>query len=105
MPVLRIDRRSVAGLQPGSAPVTYFDDKLKGFGIRVMPSGVCTYVVNYRPGDGGRGAPKRQYKLGNDSDAYRAEKARDDAEKILARVRLGQDPAADRSRVRTAETV
>ncbi|MDF2621334.1 MAG: hypothetical protein K0S00_3993 [Xanthobacteraceae bacterium] len=103
MPTLKITRRSVSGLQPTAKPVTYYDTDLKGFGLKIMPSGARSWIVEYRPGAGGRGVAKKRLKVGG--DALTPEQAREAAEKLLASVALGKDPASDRSAEREAMTV
>ncbi len=76
-------------------PVTYYDTDLKGFGLKIMPSGARSWIVEYRPGAGGRGVAKKRLKVGG--DALSPEQAREAAEKLLASVALGKDPASDRS--------
>ena len=105
MPTLHIDRRSVKDLPALDRVALYYDDRLKGFAVRVMPSGVKTYFVEYRSGHGGRGAPTRRLTLGRNSDAFKADAARDMARTELARVALGKDPATERMVFRKAETV
>src|SRR4051812_45701649 len=104
MPVLKINRRSVSALKPSADPVTYYDDALTGFGLRVRPTGAASWIVEYRPGAGGRGVTKRRMVIGTLA-TLTPEKAREAAEKLLAKVKLGADPAADRSSARKAETV
>jgi integrase len=87
-------------LPAGVRDKTYFDATLGGFGLRLREGGAARWVVQYDLG----GRTKR-VTLGTttmlDLGAARA-KARD----ILAAVRLGGDPAAEKrqARVRAAET-
>lgn len=103
MPTLKLTRRNVSSLQPAAKAVTYYDTDLKGFGLKLMPSGARSWIVEYRPGAGGRGVAKKRLKVGG--DALSPEQAREAAEKLLASVALGKDPASDRSAEREAMTV
>lgn len=104
MPTIKITRRSIAALAPGPARYVAYDTELKGFGVRVMPSGVMSYIVEYRPGAGGRGVAKKRVTIGG-TDALTPEAARKEAGLLLAQVSLGADPAADRKSARGALTV
>jgi integrase len=87
-------------LPPGVNDRTFWDDELGGFGLRLRAGGSANYVVQYDVG----GRTKR-VTLGPvtllDVGAARA-KAKD----LLARVRLGGDPAAEKRerRIQAAET-
>jgi integrase len=100
----KITKRTVDALKPGAKPFIVFDDDVKGFGVRVFPSGVKSYVLEYRPGGGGRGVAVRRLTLGKHG-AMTAEQARKSVKEALARVRLGQDPQEDKSRQRASLTV
>lgn len=104
LPVIKISRKSIASLQPSEKAVTYFDAEVKGFGIRVMPSGSQSWVLEYRPGAGGRGVAKKRLKIGSPS-TMSPEQARDEAIQTLARVTLGGDPSAKKAAERRADTV
>ncbi|WP_199699201.1 site-specific integrase [Oleomonas cavernae] len=82
----------------------FYDDELSGFGLRVMPSGSKTWVVEYRPGAGGRGTAKRRMAIGS-AEVITPDQARKAARDVLAAVRLGQDPAGDKAEARRAETL
>ncbi|MDE0521017.1 MAG: integrase arm-type DNA-binding domain-containing protein [Boseongicola sp.] len=49
---MTLTARTVDTLQPGDSPYIAWDDRLIGFGVRVHPSGLRSYLVNYRAGDG-----------------------------------------------------
>ena len=98
---LKIDRRSVEALSVGDV---VYDTRLVGFGARRSSVGI-SYWIEYRPSPGGRGVPKRRMVIGRDGPEFRADRARAQAEKLLAQVRLGEDPAGDRSAKRVAESV
>lgn len=104
MPILKLTKRNVESIKKpgGTAPVFYWDEDLKGFGLRVMPSGVATWIVEYRPGAGGRGVAKKRSKIGR-LEKIEADKAREAAKKILAGVELGADPAKAKAEERATQ--
>lgn len=103
MPVLKLGRRELAKLPAVPRTTLFYDSSLKGFGLRVQPSGIRTWIVEYRAA-GGRRAPTRRMSLGR-SELLSPEKARDAARAILAQARLGEDPAKARAVARQAPTV
>ncbi len=80
-----------------------WDTELKGFGLRVEPSGVKSYIVRYRVGGGRRGV-LRQFKIGTHGKLT-SEQARDQATRVLAQAELGADPQGERAGGRAALTV
>jgi integrase len=68
-----------------------FDDELRGFGVRVYPSGRKSFFISYRNASG----TKKRHTLG-DFGSLTATKARGLAQDELANVRKGTDPQADR---------
>jgi Arm DNA-binding domain len=87
-------------LQRDQRDKTFWDDEIGGFGIRVREGGSKSWVVQYD--FGGRA---RRMTLGA-VEALDAGKARATAKDILASVRLGRDPAAEKhtARARASET-
>ena len=53
MPLAKLTKRFIDTLKASNRRVTYYDTELKGFGIRVSPSGAKSWCVEYRPGEGG----------------------------------------------------
>jgi integrase len=104
VPILKLGRRAVTGLPAVTKPTIFYDSELTGFGVKAMPSGALSWIVEYRPGEGGRGVAKRRMVIGTPA-TLTPEKAREAAEKLLASVKLGADPAAERGAARKAETV
>ncbi len=73
-----------------------WDDRLPGFGVKVTPKGARVYVYQYRPK---HARFTRRYTIGKHGAPWTADKARDAAGDLAARVRLGEDPfAADKAR-------
>ncbi|MGR7997189.1 integrase arm-type DNA-binding domain-containing protein [Xanthobacter sp. ZOL 2024] len=97
----RLSKRVVDGLSVADRPRVFYDAEVKGFGLRVTPTGAKTFIVEYRPGGGGRGTAKRRMKLGTYGEIT-PEQARNMARDALAAVRCGQDPAGDRAHDRAA---
>jgi integrase len=99
MPVVRLGRRGLSNLPKVDRPTIFYDEMLKGFGLRVAPSGSKSWLIEYRPGHGGRGVAKRRMVIGS-ATALTPEKARESASRLLARVELGEDPAQVRAEAR-----
>ncbi len=104
MPTLKLSKKVVDNLTPRAAVYVAYDSSLAGFGCRVMPTGSKSWIVEYRPHGGGRRIAKKRVTLGRTS-AIPPERARQAAKKILARVQLGEDIAAERAALRRAPTV
>lgn len=105
MKALVLSKSTVDALE--RAPVRYikWDSKITGFGVRVMPSGVKSFVFVYRalekadgkPGRGGkagRAGKLRWYTIGAFGD-WTADQAREEAENLRAAVNRGADPMSD----------
>jgi integrase len=84
----------------GRTDHVFFDDDLPGFGLRVRASGAKAWMVQYAIG--GR---TRRMTLGSPA-TLDVSKARSMARDLLARARIGQDPASEKTaaRARAAET-
>lgn len=105
MPVIKISKRTVDSLVPKDRPITFYDTEVKGFGVRVMPSGLKTYILEYRPDGGGRSVAKRRLKLGRHGDAFTPDEARKAALKHLGGVIGGADPAGELAEQRGVDTL
>ena len=103
MAAIKLTKRAVDSIAPTHQAAFFFDTELKGFGLKVMPSGVKTFIVEYRPGAGGRNTPKRRLTIGR-VGALTPDEARDLAKGALARVHAGEDPAGDKAKARAEMT-
>ena len=77
----------VKQLRPGAKPFEIRDTRVKGFLLRVQPSGAMTYYAEY-----GRG---KRISLGR-SDVILPDRARERARDILAGAQFGEDPMEER---------
>jgi len=96
----KLTNRTVASTRPRDRDVFVWDDELPGFGLRVKPSGVKSYVIQYR----NRHNDSRRITIGRHG-VIGPEKARRKAKKMLADVQDGADPATERKDDREAPTV
>jgi hypothetical protein len=67
----------------------FWDDKLRGFGLRLRATGSRTWIVRYKIA-----SHQRAVKIGS-AAVFNPVQARAEAKKILAAVALGRDPAAE----------
>ena len=99
---IRITKRSVEAIVPKSASaVRWNDDKLAGFGVRVMPSGRRFYFVRYRNKHG-----RSRWLTIGEHGKVTADLARATAQRALQEVAVeGRDPSGEREAFRAAPTV
>lgn len=89
-----LTKRTVDAAHPADKRYHIWDCELRGFGLRIEPSGIKTFVAKYRVGGGGRSAPQRIQTVGR-FGTLTAEEARRKAKVILGSVAAGADPAGD----------
>ena len=102
--MVKLTRQPLADLKPRPKPYIEYDSELIGFGVAVYPSGVKSWVCEYRPHGGGRGVAKKRVTLGKTSQLT-PDQARKAAADMLAAVRLGGDPAQEKAERRASVTV
>jgi hypothetical protein len=95
----RLTKRSVEGLPAEDKDYIVFDSDVNGFGVRIMPSGRRSYLVQYR--SGGR---TRRIAIGQHG-AVTVDAARKRAKELLGSVAAGQNPAEIVAQHRGAPTV
>lgn len=95
----RLTKRTVEALQPLEKDYIVFDSDISGFGVRVLPSGRKTYLVQYR--SGGR---TRRVKIGKHGNVT-ADEARTKARELLGAVAKGDNPAEQISDHRGSPTI
>jgi integrase len=101
----KIGKRAVDALKvPERGQIVLWDNQLAGFGVRVRPGGAKTYLVRYRPG-GGRRAALRTLTLGQHGNPLTPDQARREAERVLALVKQGKDPQAEKMKARASATM
>jgi hypothetical protein len=90
---MKLTIRSAAQLTlpAGKRDVIFWDDDIRGFGLRLRESGERSWVFRYR-----FGRTQRSIKLGNANSVLLAV-ARKNASQLEAEVRLGRDPAGQRA--------
>jgi integrase len=100
---MKLTTKSTAGLTlpAGKSDVIYFDEVIGGFGLRLRSGGSATWIFQYS-----LGRSTRRIVIGK-AAVITADKAREHAADLHAKVRLGGDPAADKrtARAKAAETL
>ena len=85
-----------AELPAGKSEAIFFDNDVPGFGLRLRERGSRTFVFQYK-----LGTKQRRMALGA-ATALGVSKVRQIAERLHARVKLGEDPASDKSEAKAS---
>ncbi|MEQ8807301.1 MAG: site-specific integrase [Rhodospirillales bacterium] len=96
----RLTKRDIDQTRAGDKEVVLWDSSLPGFGVRIKPSGVKSFVIQYR----NRHGRSRRVTLGR-YGVMTLEEARTEARQQLSAVSRGSDPRQDRDEGRSAMTV
>lgn len=91
----RIGKELVKRLVPAEKPYEVVDTELKGFLLRVQPSGSMTYYFAYR----NKEARKKRFRIGKHG-MLTAPQARDVAKKMALRVASGEDIQEEKNKAR-----
>lgn len=86
---VKLTKTIVEAVPTEGKDVLVWDAKLPGFGLKVTPKGRRVYLLQYRP-KGSKGV--RRYTIGVHGAPWTTERAREAAEGLVTRVRLGEDP-------------
>ena len=100
MATIKISKRNVDALKPGSKETIFWDAELGGFGVRCRASGSKVYVLKYR--HLGR---QRWITIGQHGAPWTPELARKEAKRLLGETVAGRDPASTRDREKLALTL
>src|SRR5579859_2324924 len=106
MATQKLTKKLIDSLVPSSKRYIVWDSEITGLGVQVFPTGARrpnghkAFVLYYRTRDG----VQRKPSLGP-YGVLTVEKARDQAKDLLADVRHGEDPSAERKKSRAAPTV
>ena len=97
----KLTKRIVDALAPDPAGEKFaWDAEIRGFGVRIMPSGVATYMLKYRNAEG----RQRKLALGR-VGTLTPDEARQLAREKLGDAARGADPSAERHKLRKSITV
>jgi len=96
----KLTKKRVESVKPSARDVFLWDEELKGFGVRVKPTGIRSYLIQYR----NRHGRSRRLTIAMHG-RLTAEEARSEARQLLGAVARGEDPAAERRTLREAPTL
>lgn len=100
----RLTKTLIESEPPGEKPIFVWDDKISGFGVKILPSGKRKYLLKYRTKGGGRSAQQRWYTIGTHG-AITLEQARDIANKVHGAIADGKDPQGQKEVFRGASNM
>jgi len=89
----KLSSRTIQAVRASDNPFEVVDSDLKGFLLRVQPSGAMSYYFSYRNDQGKR----KRYRIGN-SESLSPAQAGDQANLLSARVVAGEDIQAEKKR-------
>jgi integrase len=92
---IKLTIKTIKNLKPDAIPYEVIDNEMKGFLLRVQPSGIMTYYLSYRNSEG----IKKRYKIGRHG-SLTPQQARDLAIKLSAKFHSGIDIQAEKKQAK-----
>ena len=99
MATVRLSQRRVDALKPRKSAYDVRDRELKGFGVRVLPSGAKRYFIHSQY------QGRRTWKIVGGSDSFSVDEARARARDLMASIHKGADDGVAATTDATFETV
>ena len=93
MPIRRLNESRIEALEPRKSPYDIRDAELKGFGVRVLPSGAKRFFIHSQH------EGRRLWKTLGDADSIGLDKARKRATELLAAIRRDESVALPEDRL------
>src|SRR4051794_16100155 len=97
----KLTKMVVEGMKPGPEELVVWDSALPGFGLRIKPTGIRSYIVQYRTRDTGE---SKRMTIGQHGPLLTFDQAKRQARAFLTDAARGHDPVAER-RKRQAPTM
>lgn len=97
----KISKQTVDAARPQAADYFLWDIEIKGFGLKVLKTGVKSYIYQYRTPEG----RSKRATIGKHSETMTADDARKKAKRWRRMVEDGGDPLAEKQAAREALTV
>lgn len=97
---MKLTKPLISKLTAGNHDKAIWDDSLPGFGVRVKPTGVKSYILQYR----NRHGSSKRLTLGRVGQIT-LDQARKEAVRLKGSVSLGTDPAFERNEARSGDTI
>jgi hypothetical protein len=98
----KLSKTVVERIAAADRDVVVWDAALPGFGVRVKPSGVRSYIIQYRVRNSG---VSRRLTIGQHGPLLTFDQARKQARAMLADAMRGEDPVEVRKAARRAPSV
>jgi integrase len=101
MNATKLTKHQIDAQEPAAKDLYLWDTSPAGFGVRVRPTGVKTFIYSYRA-SGGRSSRKVRHTIGR-YGKITLDQARKQAQQLAGQVAAGRDPSADRASQRMAK--